>query len=154
MNSNQFKELFALYYNPLCNFAYSIILDEMVVKDIVQDVFLNVWKHKDTLVVKKNVKSYLYTSTKNRALEEIRKNISIKKKLETLGKLSLIENEQALLEKEWADWVKIGQIYSSLRHLPPKCREVFELSKINGLTYSQIAEKLNISPKTVENQMS
>lgn len=68
----------------------------------------------------------------------------------TLSNQQNIQNE----EQEWSEWVKIDQVYSSLRHLPPKCREVFELAKLKGLTYSQIAETMQISPKTVENHMA
>lgn len=154
MNQQIFKQLFLKYYNPLCNFAYRIVPDFNKVEDIVQDVFLNFWKLNPDIDENKSIKSYLFSATKNRALEEIRKQNTSNKYMFEWVKDNKNEQNHSGEDEEWEDWVKIELIYSSLRHLPPKCKEVFELSKINGLTYTQIAERLNISPKTVENHMS
>jgi RNA polymerase sigma-70 factor (ECF subfamily) len=142
------------YYNPLCNFAYGYIRDWEKVEDIVQEVFISVWNHREHLDTEQNIKGYLFKSTKNKALEELRR---LKSTVKNLSNLEIVINAPDFdleEQQECEDWVKIDQIYSSLRHLPPKCREVFELSKINGLTYTQIADKLKISPKTVENHIA
>lgn len=153
MTKQNFKDIFLTYYNPLCNYALSIVQDEVWVEDIVQEVFLNFWNQRHTIDLTGNIKSYLFTATKNQIFESLRKDKSRNKMLEgflTLSNQQNVQNE----EQELSEWVKIDQVYSSLRHLPPKCREVFELAKLKGLTYSQIAETMQISPKTVENHMA
>jgi RNA polymerase sigma-70 factor (ECF subfamily) len=153
LTKQNFKDIFLTYYNPLCNYALSIVQDEVWVEDIVQEVFLNFWNQRHTINLTGNIKSYLFTATKNQIFESLRKDKSRNKMLEgflTLSNQQNIQNE----EQELSEWVKIDQVYSSLRHLPPKCREVFELAKLKGLTYSQIAETMQISPKTVENHMA
>jgi RNA polymerase sigma-70 factor (ECF subfamily) len=153
LTKQNFKDIFLTYYNPLCNYALSIVQDEVWVEDIVQEVFLNFWNQRHTIDLTGNIKSYLFTATKNQIFESLRKDKSRNKMLEgflTLSNQQNIQNE----EQELSEWVKIDQVYSSLRHLPPKCREVFELAKLKGLTYSQIAETMQISPKTVENHMA
>lgn len=153
MTKQNFKDIFITYYNPLCNYALSIVHDEVWVEDIVQEVFLNFWNQRHTIDLTGNIKSYLFTATKNQIFESLRKDKSRSKMLEGLLTLSNQQNIQND-EQELSEWVKIDQVYSSLRHLPPKCREVFELAKLKGLTYSQIAETMQISPKTVENHMA
>lgn len=142
-----------LYYNPLCNYALDIVMDEHVAEDIVQDVFLYLWKKNVDLDENKNIKNFLFTSVKNKCLEVLRQDKAYQKRITDYSNeqnTQIFDDE----EKGWDNWVKIDQIYSSLRHLPPKCKEVFVLAKINGLTYTQISQKLNISPKTVENHMA
>ena len=142
-----------MYYNPLCNFAASIVIDSEKAEDIVQDVFMHFWHTKDSVDVNKNVKSYLFISVKNKCLEVLRKKKTNTRMM--LGMQTLyMTNFSVQDDDSWDEWVKIDQIYSSLRHLPPKCRAVFEMAKIKGLTYHQISEMLQISPKTVENHMS
>ncbi len=153
MTTQNFKDIFLTYYNPLCNYALSILHDEVLVEDIIQEVFLHFWNQRHTIDLSGNIKSYLFTATKHQVFESIRKDKSRNKMLEGFlmqNNLHNIQND----EQEWSEWVKIDQVYSSLRHLPPKCREVFELAKLKGLTYSQIAETMQISPKTVENHMA
>jgi len=142
-----------LYYNPLCNFANGVVHDEDLSEDIVQDVFLLIWKNDHTLSEEKNIKSYLFTSVRNKCLEWIRKDQAYQKRIAEWNK-GQQGSEGRLDEQEWEDWVKIDRIYSSLRQLPPKCREVFVLAKVNGLTYTQISETLKISTKTVEHHMA
>ena len=97
-----------------------------------------------------NVKSFLFQSTKNRAIEIIRRN-----KLNdtmVLEKTKEIESDKQLMQ-EADNYLMKQKIFASIRQLPPKCQQVFKMSKINGLTYSEIAAELDISVKTVENQI-
>lgn len=142
-----------MYYNPLCNFAAGILNDSEKAEDIVQDVFTHFWSTKDSVDVDRNVKSYLFTSVRNKCLEVLRKKKSDDRMMLGMKTIGVI-NFSVQDEDAWDEWIKIDQIYSSLRHLPPKCREVFELAKIKGLTYNQISAMLQISPKTVENHMA
>lgn len=153
MDKSSFKNLFELHYSPLCNFAYRITDDIDQAEDIVQDIFVKVWNDPDLLDGNKNINSYLYSMVRNRALEVIRReNISqkINRQLEYIQNNAATTNVE---EDEIEKLLLVEQIYVSIRQLPPKCSEVFTLSKVNGLTYVQIAEKMNISVKTVENHM-
>ena len=141
------------HYSPLCNFAYRITDDIDQAEDIVQDIFVKVWNDPDLLDGNKNINSYLYSMVRNRAFEVIRReNISqkINQQLEYIQNNAATTNVE---EDEIEKLLLLEQIYVSIRQLPPKCSEVFTLSKVNGLTYVQIAEKMNISVKTVENHM-
>lgn len=153
MDKSSFKNLFELHYSPLCNFAYRITDDIDQAEDIVQDIFVKVWNDPDLLDGNKNINSYLYSMVRNRALEVIRRE-NISQKINQ--QLEYIQNNAAdtnVEEEEIEKLLLVEQIYVSIRQLPPKCSEVFTLSKVNGLTYVQIAEKMNISVKTVENHM-
>lgn len=153
MDKTYFKTLFEQHYSPLCNFAYRIIGDLDKSEDIVQDVFVKIWNEKNLLDAKMNVNSFIYTMVKNRALEVARREntgLKITRHLEYLQKDDFSEQvDDVEIEK----LKLLEQIYVSIRQLPPKCADVFILSKVNGLTYAQIADRMNISVKTVENQM-
>ena len=151
LDKNRFKEVFKEYYNPLCNFASSIIKDRKVAQDVVQDVFTKLWAKRNELKIKTSEKSYLFQAVKNRAFELLRKreheaNVDLSMYSETYDQNNNIE-EQAnkFMLKEY--------LYNSIRQLPPKCQEIFVLNKVNGLTYNEIADELEISVKTVENQI-
>jgi RNA polymerase sigma-70 factor (ECF subfamily) len=122
-------------------------------EDIVQDVFVKIWYKEDMLQENNNVKSYIYTMVRNKALEIVRRdNIGAKVTKEILY-LHTQTNEQEIDEAEIENFQLLDKVYVSIRQLPPKCGEVFTLSKVNGLSYSQIAGQLDISVKTVENHI-
>jgi len=145
-----FKEVFDQYYNPLCNFANNVIYNEAYAEDVVQEVFIKLWSLNSTLIIKEGIKSYLFKMTKNKALEFLRSQ----KQRSELHKNANIEFVESVDHDELSEvYMRMEQLNKSLRHLPPKCREVFALHKFNGLTYSEIAYSMDISVKTVENHM-
>lgn len=144
----KFQKVFRAYYNPLCNYAASIVNDRRLAQDVVQDVFTHLWAKRDSLQVGDDEKSYLFVAVKNKAIEKLRKKVSDAEVSQVL-KLMAEHPVQQQAEK----YVLREQINNSIRQLPPKCQEVFRMSKINGLTYSEIAEELEISVKTVENHI-
>lgn len=124
--------------------------DETLIEDIVQDVFLGLWKNRKDYTISDDIKSYLFQAVKYKAFEHNRSRKSYEKHLDKYSDSSQLSAD----EDELADrLLKLEKIYQSLRHLPPKCREVFEMHKYNGLTYAEIAETLGISEKTVEGHM-
>ena len=151
LDKNRFKEVFKEYYNPLCNFATSITSDPKMAQDVVQDVFTKLWDKRNELVINTNEKSYLFQAVKHRAFEILRK-----RKNET--KINVSDFEESFSPdkgiEEQADKFMLKEfLYNSIRQLPPKCQEIFVLNKVNGLTYNEIADDLDISVKTVENQI-
>lgn len=151
LDKNRFKEVFKEYYNPLCNFAISITSDRKMAQDVVQDVFTKLWDKRNELVINSNEKSYLFQAVKNRSFELLRK-----RKNEAKINVSDFEesyNQEKELEDQANKFMLKEFLFNSIRQLPPKCQEIFVLNKVNGLTYSEIADDLNISVKTVENQI-
>ncbi len=146
----QFKTLFDTYYNPLCNFCCRYLKDRSDVEDVVQDVLVKLWQNKDKIHLQKDVKYYLFTSVKNKAIELIR---SRKRKGEILDTLIPEKFFEDPVGDEADSTILKEKLYNSIRQLPPKCQEIFVMNKVNGLTYNEISEELKISSKTVDNQM-
>lgn len=143
--------MFKEFYNPLCNFAATIIRDNRMAQDVVQDVFTKVWAKREELAINSNEKSYLFQAVKNRAFEVLRKRKS-ESNLD-LNKLEESLNQSSHIDEEANKYMLKEFLNKSIRQLPPKCQEIFILNKMNGLTYKEIAEELDISVKTVENQI-
>ncbi|MCH7512785.1 MAG: RNA polymerase sigma-70 factor [Bacteroidetes bacterium] len=144
-----FEDLFRTHFAPLCQFAMNFTgsdLDDA--KEIVHDVFIKVWEKMDSLPPDVNYKSYLYKSVNNRGLNFIRD----RKKLVQLDQISEEKYSSSLAEMEEKELERAIEL--AIHSLPDKCREVFELSRYEGLTYKSIAEKMAVSVKTVEAQMS
>lgn len=146
----KFKEIFMAHYVPLCNYANSLLRDDLIAEDLVQDVFLHLWKNNDSLTISATMQSFLFTSVKNKVFEYCR---SKKAYAQALENLKQIENSKDDLSAESNKYMSLERLSSLLRHLPPKCRNVFALNKFNGLSYAEIADKEGISIKTVENHM-
>ena len=149
MNKSAFKQLFVEYYNPLANFAKNIV-GEKDAEDVVQDVFLKIWHQKSELLMK-SPKSFLFRAVYNKCIEKIRR-----RQIESdyLSSLKISKNTEGILDEVADTFMLKEKINKSLQQLPPKTREVFVMAKINGLTYREIADELDISVKTVENHMS
>lgn len=152
MTKQDFKQLFEQYYNPLCNFANAILYDSTKAEDAVQDVFVKMWQKKDALEDLEHLKSYLFRATKNKCIEYLRK-LKLDQKLSEESARQLEVSSTINTDDEADKYLLKEKLFNSIRQLPPKCRDVFTMSKINGLTYNEIAEELGISAKTVENQM-
>ncbi len=147
-----FEQLFRDYFKPLTAFTKKYVGDIDAAKEIVHDVFLNLWTKRDNIDVTKAVKSYLYTSAYNRSLNHLRDN----KKFDKSAELENNSNTESVWNfSDHMDILELEEkINKTIESLPEKCREVFLMSRYDGLKYNEIAEKLNISVKTVETQMS
>lgn len=148
---HQFQQEFSHYYEPLCQYAYTIVKETHVCEDIVQDIFLHVWEKRQNLIGNEGIRYYLYTAVRNNCLTWLQRN---KRSVVTplTGQESLpAAPEQYPVERVETDFNVLMQ--SALEKLPPKCREVFVLSRMGKLTYQEIANTQGISVKTVENQM-
>lgn len=148
LDRDSFEELFRSFFPPLMAFAKKILRDEDDAREVVHQVFISVWEKRQDLDLSLSLKSYLFTSVHNRSLNVIRdrKKFSSDEVPDVAGEWDVSSVIETMELEE-----KIKEVISSL---PEKCREVFELNRFDGLKYSEIAERLNISPKTVENQMS
>ena len=148
LNEHNFKLVFREFYNPLCNFSASIVKDDKLAQDVVQDVFTHLWDKRESIVISENKKSYLFSAVKNKSIEKLRQKMTEAQAANAMQRI-----QSSAIEIQADKYMLREHINNSIRQLPPKCREIFEMSKMNGLTYTEIAEELNISVKTVENQM-
>lgn len=152
------RQIFAIYFPRLNNFACKVIKDEIISQDIVQDVFVKFWETRQS-ITNINIEGYLFRMVKNKCLDYIRHlkivennhfDYSNTAKYEELYRIDFIGDEPyILIEKELLE--EIDNVISSL---PEKCKEVFILSRVKGLKNKEIAEKLNINIKNVERHIT
>jgi RNA polymerase sigma-70 factor (ECF subfamily) len=152
-DENAFKYFFDTYYDDLCNFVNSYLRDEILSEDVVQSIFIYLWEKKDSLPSNCSIKSYLYSASKNKSLNQLR-NVKNKNRIigELLSRPELISDEKADHFLEFEELKTL--IFNAIDGLPMQCKTIYQFSRDEGLTNKEIAEKLEISIKTVENQMT
>ena len=152
-DENAFKYFFDTYYDNLCNFVNSYLRDETISEDVVQSIFIYLWEKKDSLPSDCSIKSYLYAASKNKSLNQLR-NIKNKNRIvgDLLNQSELISDEKADLFLEFEELKTI--ISNAIDGLPTQCKTIYQLSRDEGFTNKEISEKLGITVKTVENQMT
>ena len=147
-----FAELYNRYKNPLYLHAYRMLHDEEEAKDIVQEMFSSIWAKREIFAIPISVDAYLYGSIRNRILNFIAHQKVIARYIDSLDhylEIGIASADEKIREKELIEILK-----NEFNLLPPRMREVFELSRNQELSYKQIAKKLNISDKTVKKQVS
>ncbi len=147
-----FEHLFRSYFSPLCLFGMKYLKDMDTSKEIVHDVFVNVWSKRNELDLNKSLKTYLFTSVYNRSLNYIRDH----KKLKGLEEFRPEQLEQSPFDAsaELEGKELQSQIQKAIESLPERTRKIFVMNRFEGLKYKEIAEELEISQKTVEAQIS
>lgn len=150
-NLKAFNQVFDRYAKRLYRFSMGYLKSAENAEEIVQEVFLKIWDNREELIAQKSFESYLFTIAKNGILNTIRKSNSEQVYLNYAklnpGKDVLLDDELDFRELEKAYHIVIEQ-------LPPRRREIYLLSKAQSLSNAEIATKMNISVKTVENQMT
>ncbi len=150
-----YELLFRRYYRRLCGFAFKILGDKNDSEEVVQEVFFNIWKNRQNLTPKENLKPYLFKSVQNLCFNFIRHRKVVDQSyriIELIYENNPPANENAF-DKLLAEELEV-KIDHAIDKLPTECRKIFLLSRDEGLKYSEIAEKINISIKTVETQIS
>jgi RNA polymerase sigma-70 factor (family 1) len=146
-----YDKLFKEFYRPLTAFANSYVQDLETAKEIVQDFFVHLYEIRKTLVITTSVKSYLYQSVRNRCLNQIKHQ-----------KVQKMHYDQIQSEQNFSEDLEDKIIETELEHmifkvvdqLPPRCKRIFNMSRVSGLSNAEIAEQLQISKRTVETQIS
>lgn len=146
-----FEMLFRTYYKSLCNYAYTFIRDREEAEEVVQSAFTNVWEKRDSLSIHTGVKPYLYAMVRNACLNQI-KHEKIKQQHAAIVIADGERSAESVSRTVEASELE-HRILEAMSKLPEQCRLVFKLSRFEDLKYAEIAEQLNISVKTVENQM-
>lgn len=146
-----FEKLFKEHFQLLCIFAKQYVGDADTAQDICQKVFITLWEKRESINLKKSIKSYLFTSVKNRCLNHIRDHKKFRSKVLDLdcGAFDLFTEEEHLEVEDLKE-----KIDKALEKLPEKCRKVFEMSRFQNMKYKEIAEELGIAQKTVEAHIS
>jgi RNA polymerase sigma-70 factor (ECF subfamily) len=142
-----FAYLMDAYYKKLCVYAGSLTKDIYTGQDIVQNVFLRVWEQRHKLKCDYSISSFLYRSVYNEFIDQYRKN----KLLTALEEEHLKQLNTIVEEDEATEITRLIELVNiEIQNLPPKCKSVFTMGKLEGLTYNEIAEYQNISVRTVE----
>lgn len=148
-----FKELYLVYFDRLYKFAFSILHSSEFAEEAVNDVFLNIWQKRSQLKAIENLRNYLFISTRNTAFNYLSK---FKKERNASLDEVLVRFETDDLTPETAFFtaeVRSG-IEQAVNQLPPKTKLVFQMAKIEGLKYKEIADILNISVNTIDNHIA
>ena len=144
-----FESTFKAYYPNLVAFAYKYIPDINICEDLVQELFIDLFEKKDQLRIKNSVKPYLFQSMHNRCISYLRKQKTIEKNESQIKLSDYDEFRDTLVEVEFE-----YKVYQEINKLPEKCREIFMLSRFEDFSNEEIAQKLKISKRTVETQVS
>lgn len=150
-NQIAFEMIFKTYYKPLCHYAHSFLNDKNEAEEVVQTTFIKIWEKKNELSVQSSLKAYLYSMVRNGCLNVI-KHEKVKQ-LHAKWHVQETERSRELVEEKVLSNDLESKIYLAMKALPEQCRLVFQLSRFEELKYQEIADQLQISVKTVENQM-
>lgn len=146
-----FSLLFQTYYTDLVLFCGSFVKDKDFCEDVVQSIFLKLWHDRRTIQIETSIKSYLLKAVRNSCLDEYR-HIEIVRKYETEHKSSVLDNYDT------DNYILYSDLYThlirALDKIPPLYKEAFVLNRFEGLKYREIAEKLDVSERTVEVRVS
>jgi RNA polymerase sigma-70 factor (ECF subfamily) len=146
-----FEKVFREYYEKLSHYAYSFLKDMDEAEEMVQGIFHYYWEKRESLEITTSLKSYLYKMVYNRCLN-VKKHEKVKAEHQ---RHTIVDFRQSpsyasdIAERQELE----KQIDKAIESLPEQCRIIFKMSRFDELKYSEIAEQLGISPKTVENQM-
>jgi len=147
-----FETLYNTYWEKLYSICYWHLLDQETAKDIVQELFVDIWKKKEELNVIKTVEGYLVAAARNKVFNHIR-SLEIKRKY-----ARTINNNEALSHAavdEHSRSRELQQLYQNqINKLPPKMKQIYVLSKLEGYATPEIAQHLSLSEQTVKNQLA
>ena len=155
-----FKEFYVLWYSRMKHFAREYVISEDDAEDIVQDIFMELYEKYDSLSFRVNMPAYLFTTVKNRCIDHLRHQIVNQNSVDRMQEehqltLRMKFDSLEVLDDDLLQQDNLEErIEKALNVLPERCREIFVKHKIEGMKLKEIAEELQISPKTVENQMT
>jgi RNA polymerase sigma-70 factor (family 1) len=150
-NKKAFSLLFNKYYKDLVLFGGNFLPNQNLCEDIVQTVFLKLWRDRESLEIETSLKSFLLRSAQNNCLDELRHKGVVREHESYSMSFDLSENidtENYVLFSNLQD-----QLEKAMAKLPKVCREAFEMNRLEGIRYREIAERLSVSERTVEVRM-
>lgn len=148
----RYTELFKSYYDILCHFALKHVHEPTLAEQCVMDVFTKMWDKRAELVIKTDLKYYLFASVRNRTMDMHRRN-SRKAALDHHAERTLCDGQSSADDRyHWKQ--ALIMVETAIEALPTECRRIFRMSREDGLKYQEIADELQLSVKTVETQMT
>jgi len=149
--SGAFELLFREYYGPLVAYAFRFTGNLDTAREIVQDFFVRLYERQNALTIESSLRAYLYRSVYNCCI-----NYSNQKSIQDkhLRNIELERKQSEHLEEEIQTVELQHRIHSMIEALPPRCRQIFKMNRLDGLKNEEIAFRLNLSKRTVETQIS
>jgi RNA polymerase sigma-70 factor (ECF subfamily) len=149
-DESAFDTVFRSHYAHLVRMAESVVRERALAEEVAQEVMLELWRRRETLQVEQTFRAYLLRSTRNRALNHVRHQRVVARE----AAIAAIESPSSPSAEDEMLGTELEQaVRAAINGLPEKCREVFQLSRDQGLKYAEIAVALEISVKTVEKRM-
>lgn len=148
-NKKAFTDFYTQYFKRLLIESDKYVKDIYVAEEIVQDVFLKIWERSDDLTQIQSIKSYLYRSVINASINYVNRQ----KNLELHHQKIVDEFTEDQADQLDEENELIVLLYDEIEKLPPKCKEIFKMNRFERLKYREIALKLDLSEKTVENHI-
>ena len=156
--SEYFKNIFYEYHTPLCIYAYQYVADHDAAKDIVQDVFYDIWIKFDSIDFSYTLKPFLYKCTRNKAIDYLKNVVGRNHLLSDISNVSLDDYTKLLFTDNPDEEINFRELSDAVQtcidNLPPQCKRIYEMSRSKGLKNREISESLGISVKAVEKQIS
>lgn len=148
-----FTELFRHFYDRLFHFCVQYVHSHEAAEEIVSDVFVKIWNRRSDLNTVQNLEVYLFVAVKNYSINYLQQYSSFRiVEIEGTNSAKLVNTIDPERELEWKEILfKLDQVVNTL---PEQCRKIFKLVKEEGFKYKEVAEILNISPRTVETQLA
>ena len=143
-----FESLFRAFAPGLCAFTARYVESAQVAEDIVQDLFLALWRKRETLAIEQSVATYLFTAARNRAINYLRHQ-----RIARRWEGSVVGRIDTSTPSDEAELLEMLDLQDGIERLPARCRLIFTLSRQQGMSYREIADSLGLSVKTVEVQM-
>jgi RNA polymerase sigma-70 factor (ECF subfamily) len=144
-----FEALYFRYFTPLSSYAYKKLQDEYIVAELVQDVFVDIWKKHETLDTEGEVAGLLYAMLRNKALHELRARLIQSKHIEAFTQLHKNDVADVVTDGLYVRQME-EKMQQAVNRLSPQCKNAFTLSRYEHLSYKEIAERMSISVNTVE----
>jgi RNA polymerase sigma-70 factor (ECF subfamily) len=147
-----FRQLYEFYSKKLIHFAYLIVKQKDAAMEIVDEVFIKIWKQREHIPEISNLKVYLYTAVKNTSLNYLSRKAK-EQQTEPFDFINIQLNDESSPEQRLITSEIYQKIKTVVNDLPPRCKMVFKLVREDGLKYREVAAILNISENTVDSQM-
>lgn len=152
-----FEAIFRTYYDQLCSFSERILRSPDAARDAVQDVFVRIWEQRQSCQGCNNLKAYLFTAVRNRSFKMLRHSAVVRRSHDQMTRESrgcAVGAAPASPEANAQLAELTAAVQRTIDDLPDRCREAYLLHRQHGMSYSEIAELMGVSARTVENHIA
>ena len=157
ISKTEFEQLFRQYYPILCHLAHGYVREWMVVEEIVNDVFVRFWENRSHIAIRSSLKDYLFKSTQNACIDYLRASEKRRRKTLYIDEQEIVCSTLADLGENPLDYIinheTHQRIMQAIDELPERYRMTLSLSRIDGLSYDEIARTMSISKNTVKSNL-